>query len=193
MPRLAPLFLSLIVVCCLQLPAHGADSSPAAQEILPQISLTVPENAEYRSYLGLKQAPGETFTLNDIDADLLLIELFSMYCPFCQEEADNVNSLFEVMYEFSKPDYSVKMIGIGSNNSAFEVDHYRNTYGVRFPLFPDQDMSMYNALGGKGTPGFIACRKEQDNSCTVIHRQSGGFYHAEEFFKELLRKSGYNQ
>jgi len=192
MKRILSLFLLIIAALCLRSPAIGADAS-TLPETLPDLPLTVPDSQEYRSYLGLKQAPGETFTLNDIDADILLIELFSMYCPFCQEEAENVNALFERMYEFSRPDFTVKLVGLGANNSAFEVEHYRNTYAVRFPLFPDQDMRLYNALGGKGTPTFIACRKQEDNSCTIIHRQSGGFYHVEEFFKELLRKGGYGQ
>ena len=186
------LLLSLFLLVRLQGPALAADSI-SGMELLPQVTLNAPDSAEYRNYLGLKQQPGEPFSLRDIDADLLLIQLFSMYCPFCQEEADNVNALFELIYDFSKPDFSIKMIGIGANNSAFEVDHYRNTYGVRFPLFSDQDMSIYTALGGTGTPGFIACRKQQDNSCVIVHRQSGGFVHAEEFFKELLHKSNYSK
>lgn len=192
MNRFFILLLSLLAVVRLQGPALAAETN-ASPEMLPQLTLIAPDSPEYRSYLGLKQQPGEAFSLNDIDADLLVIQLFSMYCPFCQEEAENVNALFEIIYEFSKPDFSIKMIGIGANNSAFEVDHYRNTYGVRFPLFSDQDMTIYNALGGKGTPGFIACRKQQDNSCVIIHRQSGGFVHVEEFFKELLRKSNYSK
>lgn len=192
MKRIVVLLLPIMSVLWLVVPAFPADT-PADKETLPPITLPVPDSEEYRSYLGLKQASGETFTLNDIDADVLLIELFSMYCPFCQEEAENVNILFEALYDFSKPEFSVKLIGLGANNSAFEVDHFRNTYGVRFPLFPDQDMSMYNALGGKGTPTFIACKKEADNSCTIIHRRSGGFYQPDEFFKELLNKSGYNK
>jgi peroxiredoxin len=192
MNRFFILLLSLLAVFRLQGPALATDTV-ASPELLPQLTLTAPDSPEYRLYLGLKQQPGEAFNLGDIDADLLLIQLFSMYCPFCQEEAENVNALFDVIYEFSKPDFSIKMIGIGANNSVFEVDHYRNTYGVRFPLFSDQDMTIYNALGGKGTPGFIACRKQQDNSCVIVHRQSGGFVHVDEFFKELLRKSNYSQ
>ena len=192
MKRLVLLLLPILSMLTLASPVLSADL-PAEKEVLPKITLEVPDNEEYRGYLGLTQAPGETFTLEDIDADILLIELFSMYCPFCQEEAENVNALFDIMYDFSKPEFSVKIIGLGANNSAFEVDHYRNTYGVRFPLFPDQDMSMYNALGGKGTPTFIACKKEADHSCTIIQRLSGGFYQPDEFFKELLHKSGYNK
>lgn len=193
MQRLFSLLLFVVLIFSLRLPASAAEVAGGKREILPKITLTIPDNDEHRSYLGLKGSPGETFTVNNIDADVLLIELFSMYCPFCQEEAENVNALYEAMLNFSKPDFSVKIIGLGANNSPFEVDHFRATYDVRFPLFADQDMAMFKALGGKGTPGFIACKKEQDNTCTVILRQSGGFYHVEEFFNELLHKSGYSQ
>ncbi len=191
MKRLPSLFLFIVLILCLHTTAI-ATTATLEKEELPEITLIIPENEEYRNYLGLKGNPGETFTLNDIDADVLLIELFSMYCPFCQEEAPNVNALYETMVDFSKPDYTVKIIGLAANNSEFEVDHFRKTYDVKFPLFPDQEMAHYNALGGKGTPGFIGCKKTPGNSYSIILRQSGGFYQVEEFFNELLRKSGYN-
>ena len=187
------LLLSAIMASLLQVPAAYCAEQDAEKEMLPALTLPIPDNDSVRLYLGLDATVGESFDLREIDTDVLVIELFSMYCPFCQDEAGNVNTLFEMMTDFSTPEYSVKMIGLGANNSAFEVEHFRTTYGVRFPLFPDQDMSMYNALGGKGTPGFIACKMEEDGGCTIIHRQSGGFYHVEDFFKELLNKSGYNQ
>lgn len=191
MKHTSSLILLILLALCL-LPPTIATAASGEKELLPSLTLVVPDNEEYRKYLGLTGAPGDTFTIEDIEADVLLIELFSMYCPFCQEEAPNVNALYEAMREFSKPDFTVKIIGLGANNSAFEVDHFRNTYDVRFPLFPDQDMHMYNALGGKGTPGFIGCRREANNQYSIILRQSGGFYHVEDFFNELLRKSGYN-
>lgn len=160
-------------------------------EQLPPVTLAIPENADHRSYLGLNGQPGESFDLKNIDADVLLIQFFSMYCPFCQEEAPLINELFQTILDFSSDDFSVKMIGIGTNNTNFEVGHYRSTYDIQFPVFPDLDMQSYNALGGKGTPSFIACRKTDDSECTIILRQSGGFNTVEEFFNQLLRKSGY--
>lgn len=191
MKYLLPLLLSALIASSLQFFAVPTKAAGDA-ETLPEFSLIVPDTEEHRNYLGLKGEPGETFTIKDIDADVLLIELFSMYCPFCQEEAVNVNSLYEAMISFSTPEFSVKIIGLGANNSAFEIDHFRNTYGIRFPLFPDQDMSIYKLLGGKGTPGFIGCRKNADNTYSVVLRQSGGFFQADEFLTELLHKSGHN-
>jgi thiol-disulfide isomerase/thioredoxin len=190
MKRQFSLFLTVALALFISLPTITfADET---REPLPNLTLKVPNNETYRDYLGLKGQPGDDFTLEDIDADVLLIQLFSMYCPFCQEEAPNVNSLYQAMLDFSQQDFKVKIIGLGANNSDFEIDHYRNTYNVEFPLFPDQDMNMYNTLGGKGTPGFIGSRKGADNHYSIVLRQSGGFYQVEEFFNELLRKSGYN-
>ena len=52
---------------------------------------------EHQEYLGVSGSPGELFAVKDIDTDILLIELFSMYCPFCQEEAPSVNELYEMI------------------------------------------------------------------------------------------------
>lgn len=192
MQAILSLLLFAVLVLGLQLPAPSSSAAGEA-ETVPEFTLIVPDNEGYRAYLGLKGEPGETFSLKDIDADVLLIELFSMYCPFCQEEAANVNSLYEAMLGISTPGFSVKIIGLGANNSAFEIDHFRTTYDIKFPLFPDQDLSIFNLLGGKGTPGFIGCRRNADSTYSVVLRQSGGFFQVEEFLNELLQKSGYNQ
>lgn len=164
--------------------AHSANMDSA--ESLPNLELTVPDNDFYKKYLGLNGKTGENFTLTDIQTDILVIELFSMYCPFCQKEAPNVNELFEKMEEVSKKGPVVKIIGLGASNSQFEVEHFKDTYNVPFPLFPDKDMSMYKALKGAGTPGFIGCRLEKGGKATIIVRNSGGFYSAADFLKELV-------
>lgn len=189
MIRYFSLVLILAGTLCSISPAVAAASESSEQ--LPPLTLTIPENVDYRNYLGLNGLPGETFHLNDIDADLLLIQFFSMYCPFCQEEAPLINELFQAILDFSSEEFSVKMIGIGTNNSEFEVNHYRNTFNIQFPVFPDLDMRNYNSLGAKGTPSFIACRKTADSECRIILRQSGGFNTVDEFFNKLLNRSGY--
>jgi peroxiredoxin len=169
----------------------GGNIAVAAEEteFLPDITLTVPENEFYRSYLGLTAAAGESFVLADVKADIVLIELFSMYCPYCQKEAPLVNELFEKMQEVSKRGPIVKIIGLGASNSQFEVEHFRDTYNIPFPLFPDQDMSMYKALGGAGTPGFIGCRLQEGERPVIVLRNSGGFYSSDDFLQELIMKA----
>jgi peroxiredoxin len=171
------------------IPVFSSESTPT-NEPLPKLVLTVPDNDAYQKYLGLTGKPGEKFTPADIQADILLIELFSMYCPYCQNEAPRVNELYEKMEEVSKKGIKVKIIGLGASNSQFEVEHFKDTYDVQFPLFPDKDMSMYRTLGGAGTPGFIGCRLKDDGTATIVLRNSGGFYSADDFLKELIQEAG---
>ena len=170
-------------------PVFGSEST-ATNEPLPELVLTVPENDIHKKYLGLTGKAGDKFTPADIQADILLIELFSMYCPYCQKEAPLVNELYERMEEVSKKGIKVRIIGLGASNSQFEVEHFMETYNVPFPLFPDKDMSMYKALVGAGTPGFIGCRLKEGGAATIVLRNSGGFYSADDFLKELIQKAG---
>lgn len=180
----------LILIFFLVWPCVGTTADSAAKiEKLPDLVLPVPENEFYKKYLGLTGKAGETFSVADVRADIIVIELFSMYCPFCQKEAPLVNELYEKMEEVSKNGPVVKIIGLGASNSQFEVDHFRDTYNVPFPLFPDKDMAMYKALAGAGTPGFIGCRLNNGQNATIVLRNSGGFYSSDDFLKELIDKS----
>ena len=56
----------------------GAEVNPPAEGgVLPAIVLRVPDNPELQQYLGVS---GEkTFTIPEIKAEVVLIEIFSMY------------------------------------------------------------------------------------------------------------------
>lgn len=185
--------LSILVAILGLLGALTATTCAATEEkeFLPTLEFKVPEDQAQREYLGLTGYTKETFSVSDIDADILLIELFSMYCPYCQREAPNVNALYEKMQQVSANGPKIKIIGIGASNSNFEVEHFRSTYNVAFPLFPDQDMAMYKMLKGAGTPGFIGSRLKQGEAPVIVLRNSGGFYNPEDFLQELMEKSGF--
>ena len=81
----------------------------------------------------------------------------------------------------------IKLIGIGANNSLFEVKHFRDTYQIPFPLFADGDMAIYNALGGKlRTPYFIGLKIKDKGAHEVFFTQLGGFEKADAFYGELI-------
>ncbi|MCP4343410.1 MAG: redoxin domain-containing protein [Desulfobulbaceae bacterium] len=188
MKKIAICFV-LILCLMVSVPVLGVESG-GTNENLPNLELTVPDSDIYKNYLGLTGKAGDVFTLADVQADILLIELFSMYCPYCQKEAPLANELYEKMEKVSKNGPVVKIIGFGASNSQFEVEHFRDTYNVPFPLFPDKDMSMYKALEGNGTPGFIGCRLQEGGKATIVLRNSGGFYSSDEFLKKLIDKGG---
>lgn len=146
--------------------------APEGSGGFPVIEFPVPRRAADRKYLGIQGK--ESFTLADIDADLVIIELFSMYCPHCQREAPKVNELYDLIRKDPEVKDRVKMIGIGVRNSPFEMSLFKRRYSVRFPLFPDKKRVVGDAVEIPGTPTFIAVKIEGGVARKVLF-QPGGF------------------
>jgi hypothetical protein len=72
------LILSAILTFYLITGLAGAETKPPAEGgVLPGIVLDVPENSELQQYLGV--AGKQTFTIPEIKAEVVIIEIFSMY------------------------------------------------------------------------------------------------------------------
>ena len=150
----------------------GAEVAPPAEGgKLPDIRLPIPTDDGYRSYLGVK---GEgTFPLPQIKASVIIVEIFSMYCPHCQREAPSVNDLFANIQSSEKLKDKVKLLGIGVGNSPFEVEYFKKTYSVQFPLFSDGDFVVHKQLAEVRTPYFIGIKIRKDGSHTIFYSKLG--------------------
>ena len=70
--------LALILCPLIVIGFAGAQIKPAAEGgVLPEIVVNVPETSELQQYLGLTGK--KTFTIPEIKAEVVLIEIFSMY------------------------------------------------------------------------------------------------------------------
>jgi thiol-disulfide isomerase/thioredoxin len=157
--------------------------------MLPDFTLAVPDNPGYRGYLGLSKG-NNTFKIPEIKATVVIIEIFSMYCPHCQRDAPNVNSFFNMIENNSGLKGKIKIIGIGAGNSSFEIDIFRKKYSVLFPLFPDNDFVVHKHIGEVRTPYFIALKINRDGSHKVIYSKLGGIEKADQFLELMLKLSG---
>ena len=74
------------------------------------------------------------------------------------------------------------------------MKHFRETYQIPFPLFPDGDLAIYTALGGEiRTPYFIGVKIKANGSHEIFYTQLGGFKKADEFLQLIVKKSGLKQ
>src|SRR4030042_3427851 len=165
-----------------------ANKAPEKGEALPVINLPVPTNPEEKTYLGLTGSG--LFKIPQIKAKAVIIEIYSMYCPYCQKDAPGVNELYRLIENNVDIKNKIKLIGIGAGNSSYEVEIYKKTYQVPFPLFPDKDFVIHKACGEVRTPYFMVVKINEDGNNQIVHTQLGNYPGAEPFLELVLKASG---
>ena len=161
---------------------------PKTGELLPEITLSVPEETEYQEYLGLPDK-GQ-FTIPQIKAEVVLIEFFSMYCPYCQDEAPTVNKFYSKIENNSNLKNKIKLIGIGVGNSPYEVNVFRKKYDISFTLFSDADFSIHKLVGEVRTPYFLGVKIMEDGTHNIFYSKLGGLDDVDKFLSLIVQLSG---
>jgi thiol-disulfide isomerase/thioredoxin len=182
---LISIFLSLSLLVSI---AASASKPPEKGESLPTINLPIPKSPEERSYLGLSGSG--LFKIPQIKARAIIIEIFSMYCPYCQKDAPGVNELYRLIENNADIKDKIKLIGLGAGNSPYEVEVYKKTYSVPFPLFPDKDFEIHKACGEVRTPYFMVVKLNEDGSHQIVHNQLGNYPGAGPFLEIVLKAAG---
>ena len=174
----------------------GNNTSMSSSELrkivsIDDISLPLPDDSESQSYLGLSGT--KNFTIPQIKADVVLINVFSTTCPHCQKEAPNTNKLFEAIE--GRPDLKgkIKIIGIGTRNTMEEVQLFKDEYKVLFPLFPDKDMTIFNQLAVTATPTLIGVKLLEDGTHSILFRKAGSIGEVSWFLDFLLDMARLNK
>jgi thiol-disulfide isomerase/thioredoxin len=185
--------LSIIFILLLIIPSLGsAGSIDALQKKRPSVvkdfSLPAVNGTQNAEYLGVGT---EAFKLSEIDAEVLLIQIFSMYCPHCQAEAPHMNE-FHSKLQASPQGKKLKMIGVGAGNTPFEVNYFRKKFDVSFPLFSDEDYTLLDLLAGDvGTPYYMMVQLDsKKDAYKVLFRREGRIAEVDDFLKTVVDKSG---
>jgi len=126
----------------------------------------------------------------DSKAQVLIIQIFSMYCPYCQKDAPNMNRFFSLIENNPGLKGKIKILGIGAGNTQFEVDTFKKKYKVEFPLVPDADFTIHKIVGEVRTPYFIVVKLNGSQKMEVVYSKLGGHENVEAFLAEVVQLSG---
>jgi peroxiredoxin len=168
--------------------AWAADKPPEKGGVLPSINLSIPKSPDERSYLGL--SGGGLFKITQIRAKAVIVEIFSMYCPYCQKDAPGVNELYRLIENNQDIKNKIKLIGIGAGNSSYEVEVFKKKFNIPFPLFSDKDFTIHKDFGEVRTPYFMVVKINKDGTHKIVHTQLGDYPGAEPFLELVLKASG---
>ncbi|MFW5836712.1 MAG: TlpA family protein disulfide reductase [Desulfovibrionaceae bacterium] len=183
MPRTLAALTVLLALALAATPAVGGDPQKSLQRIPDAALQATPEQCA-----GLPCRDGH-LKLSELPGRFLLLEVFSMYCPYCQSSAPEVNRLHQIIAASKHAD-QFSLAGLGAGNSRFEVEYFKDKFDIAFPLFPDRDMHFYNRLPEPGTPYFILAKKDGGDGLKVLWTHIGPFDSAPEFFSTILGKAG---
>jgi peroxiredoxin len=168
---------------------HAAECiTPTEGGAFPEITLSVPQSTTEMDYIGIKGKG--TFNISRIRTNVVILEIFSMYCPYCQKEAPNVNELYRLINSNPYLKDKIKIIGIGAGNTPFEVDVFKNQYNVPFPLFHDESFSVHKSVGNVRTPYFFVIKINADGSNKIIYSKAGSIQDPNQFLDFILKESG---
>ena len=167
--------------------AYLVGCATAGSERVPDPSLAIPEGEAERAYLGLSSDSGR-FLLSEVEAELLVVDCFDMYCHACQTGAKHVNELHALVQEYGVGD-RIKFVGLGINNTPLETSTFQRKFDVPFPVFPDRYRDVSDQFGRIRLPSLLVLRLE-DDGWEVMHQITGTLDDPERFFLQLLEELG---
>ncbi len=145
----------------------------------------MPDAQADRAYLGLRG--GESFTLSQVGAELVLVEILNTHCSHCQKQTLPFNRLFELIEKDPRTRGRIKMLAVAVGNVGAEVEDFRDIYEVPFPVLADPRFALHRALGGSPTPFAAYVRFEPGGGAGLVagtHLGANSRYRR--LFEELL-------
>jgi hypothetical protein len=130
---------------------------PATGDTMPELILPVPFDPAGQEMLGLQGK--STFTLADLDAELIFIEVIGVYCPQCVKQSPGFKTLFNRLGK-GKLKGRVAMFGLAAGGTDAEVKQLLSTGQYLFPVLSDPDYVAHKVLGEPLTPYTIVCRPD---------------------------------
>jgi hypothetical protein len=139
-----------ILVLCLLAGLVWADKVPRVGSPWPKFQLKAPAGKEERTYLGIGNS--EKFSVQQIPAPFLIIEILGVYCPLCHTQGPFFNRLYYQIQKDPALHKNIRMLAIAAGANPTEVSYIRQELQIPFPVFEDPKFEIHKLLGEPKTP-----------------------------------------
>ena len=191
------LWISLLLAAVVYSPASAKEKGKiiTAGDFFSDFSFPLTLARGEMEYLGLPTKflgllKGDTFTLKDIKADLVVVEYMNKYCFSCQLQAPVLNQVYETVGKDPQLRGIVKFLGVAAGNNQTEVDSFKAEKKIPFPIVPDSKFLAYEAVGDPGATPFTLLVRRTDSGWIVTRARIGLVKSPEAWMKEIQESLG---
>jgi len=108
--------------------------------------------------ISLKNLSGELFSFRELKKNTATVIVFLLPdCPACQSYSTTLNKLNE---QYQKDGVAFYGVFPGTYNTLEEMNEFKNTYHIKFPLLCDPDKKLVKTIAAKVTPEVFVLNHE---------------------------------
>jgi thiol-disulfide isomerase/thioredoxin len=152
-----------------------------------QNTLTKEENR----YLGSSQK--HMLSFRKIRGDMFIIEVFSTYCMTCPKNVPILNAVYSAVTNNTDLKDKVKIVGIAVGNTENEIEAYRKSYGIHYPVLSDYDFTFHNVIGNPRVPYTIFTKRLPGGNKDVIFYTHQGVLDSPESILRAIQNEFYEK
>ena len=135
-------------------------------DAFPEVAFKTPSQAKDRTYLGI--SGGDQFKVNDLKAEVILVEIFDVYCLPCQKQAPLYKQLFGLIQSNPAARDQIKMIGVAVGNDAAEIKKFQDHFQIPYPIVSDPKLILHEAVGGPPAPFSVIVRRDPGGKSALV-------------------------
>lgn len=136
-----------------------------------------------RAYLGL-EGDG-SFTLLDVDADLVVVEFLNVYCYACNMQAPIMNRVHETVESREDMKERVRFFGIAVGNGPEETERFRDQFDIPYAIVADPDFFTLDTIGNPGGTPFTLLLPVDGSGDGPARAHLGVMVNADAFVAEI--------
>jgi len=145
-----------------------------AGDFFPYVPLPTAKMSGNLTYLGLPQNK-EMVTIEDVQADLLVLEVLNVFCFPCQTQAMSLSKVYKMIEERPDLEGRIKMLGVALGNTKEVVEGFMNDYGLEFPVIPDPTARGEKIIGpGIHTPFSLFIKRDAQGKLRLVAATHNG-------------------